>query len=364
MSLKRPPSYGPRITILSVLLAIILGVGVNADAIFGPVPEAPVAEGSESNDPLIADGTDLDMETHVAEIMLGKATETLLSEATDGLPVLAEDWSVESLPRAQTDEGYVEDEDEEEYYDELDPLNTVMKVSSAKERAALAKLFEKKRTPNETRRQAQAEAPKPTTKATKSKPLAMRPNAAVITKKKPQSPKAKGAQRAKVTTAKKATSTAQKPAEKAAEPTKEVATEEVATEEAAKEEEAPKGPTIDPNASAKDLIAQGRKLLLSGNPSTAEKAYKMALSKQPSSARARYGLAKSLYQRNKAPEAIGQLRKILSANKNHGSALLMMGSLLQEQGQASQAKSYYQRYLDARPNGRRADEVRSILGRL
>jgi tetratricopeptide (TPR) repeat protein len=121
---------------------------------------------------------------------------------------------------------------------------------------------------------------------------------------------------------------------------------------------------VDPNASAKALITQGRKLLLSGNPTTAEKAYRLALKKGPGSARARYGLAKALYQRNRGSEATSELRKILKANRNHGPSLLMMGSLLQEQGQAGQAKTYYQRYLDARPNGRRADEVRSILGRL
>ena len=134
--------------------------------------------------------------------------------------------------------------------------------------------------------------------------------------------------------------------------------------ESVEKEEADKGPALDPNASAKELTAQGRKLLLSGDPTKAERAYRMALKKSPSSARARYGLAKALYQRNKAGEATAELRKILKANKNHGSALLMMGSLLQEQGQAGQARTYYQRYLDARPNGRRADEVRSILGRL
>ena len=356
MSLERPARYGGRITLLGLTLVVLLGVGVNADALFGPVPEPE--EGAEAIAPP-PDGTDFEMETHVAEIMLGKATETMLSEATHNLPELDEGWSPESLPRSEVDEDYVEDEDEAEYYDDLDPLNTVMQASSDKERAALAKLFEKKE------KAAKAPAPKPVEKAAQpakprppaTKPLAMRPNAAVITKKKVTPALAKGhAQPAKVSGAKKSVKAPTPPSKAKLE----VATEAPPAEEAQSE----KGPAINPNASSKELIAQGRKLLLSGQPGTAEKAYRLALQKKAGSARARYGLAKALYQRNRASEAIAELRKILSANKNHGSALLMMGSLLQEQGQAGQARTYYQRYLDARPNGRRADEVRSILGRL
>ena len=221
-----------------------------------------------------------------------------------------------------------------------------------KERAALAKLFEKKEAPAEAPAPARAPAEPP------SKTLAMKPNAALITKKKPGGTSSPPRSKANATSGK-ARKKAAEPASPA--PAK---VEEAPTEPAEAPAPVPDEPAIDPNASAKQLISQGRKLLLSGNPTTAEKVYRMALKKSPGSARARYGLAKALYQKSRTSEAIAELRRILAANRNHGSALLMMGSLLQEQGQAGQARTYYQRYLDTQPNGRRADEVRSILGRL
>jgi tetratricopeptide (TPR) repeat protein len=351
MSLQRPPSYAPRITILSLLLTGLLGVGFNVDAVFGPIPE-PSEEAPVPDPRTISSGTDFDMETQVAEIILKKATDKLLAEASAGLPPLAEDWSPESLPRDLPSGAYVEDEDEAEYYDDLDRLKTVMKASSDKERAALAKLFETdKRTA--AAEVTAASAPKKRV----STPLALRPNAAVITRKKPKAGGASPRSRASASP-QKAERAGRSPSAQAAAAAKPTEPTVGAAEPTTG------GPAVDPNATTKELIAQGRKLLLSGNPTTAEKAYRLALTKNSGSARARYGLAKALYQRNRASEATAELRKILSGNKNHGSALLMMGSLLQEQGQAAQARSYYQRYLDARPNGRRANEVRSILARL
>ena len=357
MSLQRPPSYAPRIIILSVLLIGLLGAGMNADALFGPVPEPSEAPSAESEVSSLTSGTDLDMETQVAEILLKKTTEELLDKASEGLADLPEDWSPKTLPRDEPTNAYVEDDDEAEYYDELDELNTVLKASNDKEREALEKLFEK----DGRSADARAKATPTQARVSKGKPLAIRPNAAVITKKKPGAAPSAARPKTAVTTRKPSRAEAAPKAAPKTEPTPEEKTPPAAEESA---EAAPSGPTLDPNASAKDLISQGRKLLLSGNPTTAEKAYRLALTKSPSSTRARYGLAKALYQKNRAAEATSELRKILSANKNHGAALLMMGSLLQEQGQSSQARTYYQRYLDARPNGRRADEVRSILGRL
>ena len=368
MSLQRPTSYGPRITIVTLALLGVLGFGLNVDALLGPVPEqaeeleegeAQQSEGSKTG---LSSGTDFDMETHVAEIMLGKATEKLLSKSTAGLPELADDWTPESLPRDAQADPYVEDEDEAEYYEDLDPLDSVMKVANDKERAALAKLFEKEpRKKEAASKNAAVKTNTEKTKVTASKRLALRPNAARITKKKAKDVSRAQELKPKAKNQKAPTKSGRSASAK---------TEEGPSGESPKEVEPPveadeeKGPEIDPNASAKELIAQGRKLLLSGSAGSAEKAFRLALKKKGSSARARYGLAKALYQRNRGAEAIAELRKILNANKNHGSALLMMGSLLQEQGQAGQAKTYYQRYLDARPNGRRADEVRSILGRL
>jgi tetratricopeptide (TPR) repeat protein len=359
MSLQRPPNYAPRITILSLILIGLLGVGFNVDAVFGPIPEAPEEAVPEVANPGMASGTDFDMESQVAKVLLDKATEALLKEATSDLPPLPDDWEPATLPRDEPDNAYVEDDDEAEYYDELDQLNTVLKSSNNKEREALTRLFDKDGRGSGKAQSGATQRGASQAKSSKTKTLAMRPSAAVITKKKAKT--AAPAHRTKTSSASRKPSRA---SAAAAPKTTKAPAPAAKEEDAAKEEAAPAGPVIDPNASAKELIAQGRKLLLSGNPTTAEKAYRLALTKSSTSARARYGLAKALYQKNRATEATAELRKILSANKNHGPSLLMMGSLLQEQGQSSQARTYYQRYLDARPNGRRADEVRSILGRL
>lgn len=348
MASERPPSYGPRIVILAVLLAGILGLALNVDALLGPPPE-PVEEEEEVKAPEetgLKVGTDFEMEQHIATVVLNKATEAMLKQASEGLAALPEEWSPEDL---QVDTGYVEDEDEAEYYDELDQLGTVLKNSTEKERAALNSLFAKPKA-------AKPSKPEPTPQA-KARTLALRPSAALITKK---SSKPRRASSGSTTPAKKASQKAQPDPVATAQP----AAAEPPAEPPAEEKPAAVGVEIDPNATAKQLIAQGRKLLLSGNPAGAEKVYRKALEKGPSSARARYGLAKAMYQRNKVPQAMTELQRILSRNKNHGSALLMMGSLLQEQGRSGEARKHYQRYLDSHQNGRRADEIRSILARL
>jgi len=341
MASAKRPSYGLRITILIVVLGGILGIALNVDALLGPPPE-PLEEDPASAERGLESGMDFDMEEHIAQVVFDKVTQALLEDAATGLDALPEEWTPKDL---QVDKGYVEDEDEAEYYEELDQLGTVLKNSAEREHKALASLFEKPKT---------AAATEPTSRAkpqpkhpTKARRLALRPNAALIKKRTAKAPRARP-------------SAAAKPRRASNKVVKAPAPE-------AKENVAPAaspGPAVNPHATAKELVGQGRKLLLSGDPAGAERAYRKALQKGPSSARARYGLAKALYQRNRVGEASKELQRILSGNRNHGSALLMMGSLLQEQGQTGEARKHYQRYLDSHPNGRRAGEIRSILGRL
>ena len=107
-----------------------------------------------------------------------------------------------------------------------------------------------------------------------------------------------------------------------------------------------------------------KKKLRSGNPKGAEVLYRQVLSKNPGNLKARYGLAKALYASNRVPFARKELGRVLAVRGSHGGALLMMGSILQSQGKKAAAKNYYKKYLDTHPNGRRADEIRSILSRL
>ena len=343
--MSSPPSrsYGLRIVILTVLLGGVLGVAFNVDAILGP----PKDDDDLLRLPAVEDGTNMDMETHFAKVVLEKETLKLLDDASNDLPPLPEEWSPADLQR---DEGYIEDDDEaEEYYDELDTLSGVAKDS---ERKVLARHFGSKKGAGKGKGS--------------SIPLAMNPNAAVI-KRKASSTKRPATKATAAKPRKGAETSAAKasgPKEKAEARAPKKAGEAPRKSADAAPEAAKSGPTLDPNATAKELRMQAKRLMITGNPDLAVKAFRLALKKEPGSTRARYGLASALYQKNKANDAMKELKRILSANGSHGRALLMMGSVLQDRGQKGEAKRYYQRYLDTYPNSRRAEEVRRILERM
>lgn len=111
-------------------------------------------------------------------------------------------------------------------------------------------------------------------------------------------------------------------------------------------------------------LTRAKRSLNQGDPRGAVQAYRQALASQPGNLRARYGLAKARYAMNDVSKAREELRRVLKASPQHSGALLMMASVLRETGDKGGAKTQYQRYLSAHPEGRHASEVKRMLAKL
>lgn len=119
-----------------------------------------------------------------------------------------------------------------------------------------------------------------------------------------------------------------------------------------------------PPAEIGKALNAARRQMGSGAPDQAIEGFRGVLATDPGNTKARLGLAQALYESNRTTEARGEVRRLLDAEPAHGRALLLMGSIVQEQGPVSEAKSYYKLYLKHYPNGTSAPEVRAILDRL
>jgi tetratricopeptide (TPR) repeat protein len=56
--------------------------------------------------------------------------------------------------------------------------------------------------------------------------------------------------------------------------------------------------------------------------------------------------------------------KAISANARNADAYLLKGAVLQQKDQTAEAKKFYQKYLDLAPNGKYAEDVRTIVNSL
>jgi tetratricopeptide (TPR) repeat protein len=127
-----------------------------------------------------------------------------------------------------------------------------------------------------------------------------------------------------------------------------------------------KAPAASRGAGAGDvkvLLKSARTKLRSGDPAGAASEYKKALAMKGGNG-ARLGLAKAHYEMGQTAKAKKQLKKVLASSPTSGGALLLMGSISQEQGDRGGARGYYQKYLDSHPTSRRAERIRGILMRL
>jgi TolA-binding protein len=111
-------------------------------------------------------------------------------------------------------------------------------------------------------------------------------------------------------------------------------------------------------------LGAARRQLGSGAPEAAVEGFRAVLANDANNSKARLGLAQALFESNRITEARGEVKRLLESEPTHGRALLMMASIAQEQGPASEAKAYYKLYLKHYPNGTSAPEVRAILDRL
>lgn len=121
------------------------------------------------------------------------------------------------------------------------------------------------------------------------------------------------------------------------------------------------------SASSKETLSAqmtaAKTRLRGGDPVGAAREYKKALS-MGGGAGARLGLAKAQYEMGNTKQAQRELKKVLGTNPRSGGALLLMGSIAQGQGDRAGARSYYQKFLNAHPNSKRAERIRGILTRL
>lgn len=348
-------SLAKKITGLSVVLVVLLGVAASMDDLLAaPVEEtsddetsgridAPSATADSAATPanvnadgLDGHGRDLNAEEAVFNSFINATIAPLIEQATKDLPELPEGWTRPVLK----EEVFPEDEDDDiALYEDLFTVDGGGRIADKEEQDEFAKLF------------AKTMVDEPTAETQNAKVVNDKPTRSKTLKRAAKRTPARVKQTAKIkpSSAAKAASAAAQPARDENAPTK------VAE---------PPPDTQPASGTPKELMAMAKKKLRSGNPKGAEVIYRQVLSKTPSNLRARYGLAKALYASNRVAFARKELGRVLAIRGSHGGALLMMGSILQSQGKKPAARNYYKKYLDTHPNGRRADEIRSILSRL
>ena len=75
-------------------------------------------------------------------------------------------------------------------------------------------------------------------------------------------------------------------------------------------------------------------------------------------------LAHSLFNRNKRREALSSAERAVKLNPKLADAYVIIGGVLQEDGEVDEARRAYQRYLELEPKGSYAADLRAIIARL
>ncbi|HEX9051947.1 MAG TPA: tetratricopeptide repeat protein, partial [Anaeromyxobacter sp.] len=83
-----------------------------------------------------------------------------------------------------------------------------------------------------------------------------------------------------------------------------------------------------------------------------------------STARAHVGLARALYDANKAKDALKELELAIQDDGHYAPAWLLLGEIHQGDGRTRQARAAYERFLQLEPNGEQASAVREIVSRM
>jgi Tfp pilus assembly protein PilF len=76
---------------------------------------------------------------------------------------------------------------------------------------------------------------------------------------------------------------------------------------------------------------------------------------------ARVGLARALYDANRAGDARRELERAIQQDGRYAPAWLLLGEIHQGEGRTSQARAAYERFLQLEPRGDRAAAVRQII---
>jgi tetratricopeptide (TPR) repeat protein len=128
--------------------------------------------------------------------------------------------------------------------------------------------------------------------------------------------------------------------------------------------EDPKGTDAKSQAPLDEALAAAKAHLDGGRWAEARTAYEKALALAPGHPRALLGRGRASLELRQVQAALKDIQAVLEVEPKNPTALLLAGSISQEQGQRDLARGYYQRYLDAWPGGRKANEVKSLLERL
>jgi tetratricopeptide (TPR) repeat protein len=130
----------------------------------------------------------------------------------------------------------------------------------------------------------------------------------------------------------------------------------------AKAPPAPKPPPQERNSDDEQarLLATAERKYNDGNFLAAITDYRKAASIQPS-APAHVGLARALYDANKASEALSELKVATRVNARYAPAYLLLGEIHQGEGRTAEARSAYQTFLSLSPTGEQARAVREII---
>ncbi|MFZ5471636.1 MAG: tetratricopeptide repeat protein [Myxococcota bacterium] len=109
------------------------------------------------------------------------------------------------------------------------------------------------------------------------------------------------------------------------------------------------------------LLRRGFAALEKSRFSVARKLFQRAIAKAPKSADAHFGLALSSYELRRTKEAKKAIGRALHLDPAHPMSNLFAGFLAQERRQPSSARTHYERYLQAEPDGQWATELAVVL---
>jgi tetratricopeptide (TPR) repeat protein len=86
-----------------------------------------------------------------------------------------------------------------------------------------------------------------------------------------------------------------------------------------------------------------------------------ALDSKPTAANVAVMLAQTEFDRGRAGQALVWAKKAVAVDPNLADAYVFIGGAEQSAGRAQAAKAAYQRYLELAPNGRYAQDLRTIV---
>ncbi|MCK9522216.1 MAG: tetratricopeptide repeat protein, partial [Proteobacteria bacterium] len=122
---------------------------------------------------------------------------------------------------------------------------------------------------------------------------------------------------------------------------------------------------VDDDATAEDTarikLARAMRMQERGNWSEAARLYGDVLSVEPSNLDALVGMGYAQLELRATGQAIAHFRRALGQNAAYGPAVSGMGDAYRAQGQNDEAIKWYQRYLDAHPNGSQASHAQRHL---